>query len=329
MTRLSLAKYRFHCRALTPIVLPRYAGSTWRGAFGHALRRTVCVTGKPECGDCLLRRNCAYSYLFETPPPDEARMLRKYPAAPHPFMIHPEASHGARYQEGDAFTVDLSLIGRGNAQLPYVVHGWQVMGGQGVGQGRGQFNLETVSQQDQDGSWQGIYRHGTGRLNPLSAASVAEMPKPGGLWSLIFETPVRIQHQEHLMGPDAFQFRGFLAALLRRLSLLCYFHGETVMEIDFRGLLEQAETIRPKATTLHWYDWERYSNRQKTRMRMGGLLGKVVFEGSDLSPFWPWLVAGQRFHVGKGAVMGLGGYRLAPATASQPSQSREAPEEAT
>jgi hypothetical protein len=43
---------------------------------------------------------------------------------------------------------------------------------------------------------------------------------------------------------------------------------------------------------------------------MGGLTGEITFADSDLEPFWPWLWLGQWTHAGKGAVMGLGGYRL-------------------
>ena len=37
-------RYRFRFRVMTPLVLPDYAGSMIRGAFGRALRKTVCMT---------------------------------------------------------------------------------------------------------------------------------------------------------------------------------------------------------------------------------------------------------------------------------------------
>ncbi|MEZ5581405.1 MAG: CRISPR system precrRNA processing endoribonuclease RAMP protein Cas6 [Candidatus Competibacteraceae bacterium] len=42
----------------------------------------------------------------------------------------------------------------------------------------------------------------------------------------------------------------------------------------------------------------------------GGIIGELTLTGDKLAPFWPYLWLGQWTHVGKGAVMGLGQYRL-------------------
>lgn len=306
---IPFARYRFYCRAVEALGFPRYAGSTWRGAFGYALKRTVCVTRLRDCRECLLWRSCAYSYLFETPPPKGAVMLRKYPAAPHPFLIHPEATNAHRYEAGEAFSVDLTLIGRAVSQLPYVIHALCQAGTYGIGQGRGRFALEQVGQYVLGEGIQLVYSVG-GNLSAFPAQAPIAPKVPDGICTLVLTTPLRIQHQERLMGEEDFSFRGVIAALFRRLSLLSYFHGDGPIIADFRSLLAQAETVHPVLAELSWYDWERYSNRQKTYMRMGGLIGQVSFEGRQLAPFWPWLWVGQAVHVGKGAVMGLGGYRI-------------------
>ncbi|MFQ5903237.1 MAG: CRISPR system precrRNA processing endoribonuclease RAMP protein Cas6 [Candidatus Binatia bacterium] len=56
-----------------------------------------------------------------------------------------------------------------------------------------------------------------------------------------------------------------------------------------------------------WHGWERYSARQDTRMKMGGFVGKVEYQG-EVSGFIPLLRLGQRIHVGKGTGFGLGRY---------------------
>ena len=71
-----------------------------------------------------------------------------------------------------------------------------------------------------------------------------------------------------------------------------------------------ADAVPLIAVRLRWYDWSRYSSRQQTTVPMGGLVGTIELAGDGLEPFWPYLWLGQWTHAGKGAVMGLGGYRI-------------------
>ena len=78
----------------------------------------------------------------------------------------------------------------------------------------------------------------------------------------------------------------------RRISLLSYFHcGHRRDDLGFKDLIEQAGHIKIVKRVLYWHDWERYSNRQETRMKMGGFMGEYV-------------------HVGKGCSFGLGRYGI-------------------
>lgn len=116
---LPLALYRFHFRAVDAISLPPYAGSAWRGVFGTALKHSVCVTREKDCAGCMLYRSCAYPYLFETPPNPEAQRMRKYRAAPHPYVLRPGVEAECRIPAGGPLSVDLALFGRGNTFLPF------------------------------------------------------------------------------------------------------------------------------------------------------------------------------------------------------------------
>ncbi len=84
---LPISEFRFEFHQEERTTLPTFAGSTWRGAFGHALKCTVCVVRDTACTDCMLYRSCAYPYIFETPPPPDAAKMRHYTNAPHPFVL--------------------------------------------------------------------------------------------------------------------------------------------------------------------------------------------------------------------------------------------------
>lgn len=107
----------------------------------------------------------------------------------------------------------------------------------------------------------------------------------------------------------ALEFHILIRNLLRHISLLSYFHCEKELDLDYKGLIEKSQEIKIKKSDLRWYDWERYSNRQETRMMMGGFIGSITLEG-NFEPFLPFLLLGEYLHVGKGTSFGLGKYEI-------------------
>jgi CRISPR-associated endoribonuclease Cas6 len=306
---LPLARYRLRFKPSGEGRLPAYAGSAWRGALGHALKKTVCVTSLKSCPPCLLYRCCPYPYIFETPPPLTAQKMRKYTAAPHPFVLEPP--HEA---ENELHQVGLTMIGRGNAYLPYVVHAFQRVGEQGLGKGRVPMKLIDVRQAEpaDTDTWVPIYEPG-GTLKP-HPPGVPSVPGAPSAIRLRFQTPLRLQRDERLVTPETFRFSDLFGPLLRRVSMLTYFHTDTPLETDFAGLMQQARRVEPREVKLAWKDWTRYSARQKTEMQMGGLVGEITIDLAEASPLWPYLWLGQWVHAGKGTSMGLGRYTIQPAS---------------
>ncbi|MDD3581799.1 MAG: CRISPR-associated protein Cas6, partial [Desulfobacca sp.] len=146
-------KYRFHSILDSDAILPPYKGSTFRGVFGVALKKVVCVLQNQECQDCLLRDHCVYFQVFETPraPGPDAAAVKK-PSPPHPFVIEPPLSVETHLHRGQSFDFGLILFGPANEQLPYFVYAFEQMGRIGIGQKingqRGQFRLITISSDD-------------------------------------------------------------------------------------------------------------------------------------------------------------------------------------
>ena len=124
---------------------------------------------------------------------------------------------------------------------------------------------------------------------------------------LHFVTPTRLKF-EGTLSPKL-EFHILIRNLLRRISLLSYFHCGEELTLDFKGLIESSKGIEVEKEDLTWFDWERYSNRQETRMKLGGFAGEVTFRGG-FDAFMPFLLLGQYIHVGKGTSFGLGKYRI-------------------
>ena len=341
-----VGKFRFVIEPTEPVVLPEYKGSALRGGFGHAFKRAVCVVRHGECDRCLVRSQCPYQYVFETPPPSDTEMLRKYPAAPHPFVIEPPLDGRRAYTAGDRLEFGITLIGRGIDYLPYFIVSFEELGRTGLGHARGKFRVAEVFGETQNGGperWSQIYAGDQKRLRDdfriRSGAEITglsqwkiedsrskskESESAGEIAgddlssaspilnsqfqiSIHFLTPTRLKFENALTSD--LEFHILIRNLLRRLSALSYFHCGRRLDLDFRGLVHRAQQVETFSRGLQWMDWQRYSARQQTTLLMGGLVGTATFRGL-LTEFLPLLHLGELIHVGKGTVFGLGLYDL-------------------
>lgn len=76
--------------------------------------------------------------------------------------------------------------------------------------------------------------------------------------------------------------RALLVTLARRCQLLMDTQlGPGAPQLDFAALAAQAEAIRLDASGLRWFNWARYSSRQRQAMNLGGLLGTLHLHGQQ------------------------------------------------
>lgn len=286
-----------------------YLGSAWRGAFGHALKQTVCVTRLADCGACALLDSCTYPSIFESRTPPDAEKLRRYPHTPNPYVLEP-ADH-CYDLGGETVNLGVTLFGRANGQIPHIVEALKLAGRGGLTAQRVKLDLLDVQAErsDRGDDWQAAHDLGDGLgANPSELAPPAPSAIKIQLISLL-----RMRRNERLVGVSEFDFRAFAANLLRRLSLLTHFFGDAPWETDFAGLLRQAESIPVANSNLSWREGSRHSSRQGGKVPMGGLTGAFELESPKLALFWPYIWLGQWTHIGKGCTMGLGRYVVKPA----------------
>ena len=106
-------------------------------------------------------------------------------------------------------------------------------------------------------------------------------------------------------------FSILMQRLLERAECLgLLYHRDATLDGETkRGLIDRARAIEITSHDLYWDDWSRYSGRQHTWMKFGGLLGEITYRG-DLTPFLPWLALGEWMHVGGKTSFGLGRYEI-------------------
>lgn len=307
-TGLTYGCYTFRCRFDEPAVLPEYKGSTMRGAFGLALKKVVCALKNRECGDCVLRRRCLYTRVFETPMAMEPPEGLRGNAPPHPFVIEPPVIRKQDFSAGECLDCNLILLGEVNQSLPYFIYAFEQVGKIGLGKKvngrRAGFRLEGVREADRT-----IYTDAEATIRVGEMARVLKIPEVNRFSDdmmrveMTLETPLRVKF-DNRFNTDL-PFHVVVRALLRRISSLfiCYVGAEP--ELDYKGLLDRAEGVRIVESRLRWHNWDRYSNRQQQKMPLGGLMGEVTYEGR-LGEFLPLMEIGARVHIGKNTSFGLG-----------------------
>ncbi len=290
-----------------------FAGSAWRGALGHALKRMVCVMRLRPCAGCPLEFSCPYPSIFEARPPPDARKMRRYERIPQPFVLDPLTPVPCTLAPGDPFRLRLVLVGRASRSAVYVLKALEEGAARGVGIGFGRLRLASIRRHSPRGA---AARSDGGALS-LEPEPVPIPERPQRV-RVVLERPLRLAQDGRLLGPERFRPYPFLMALLRRVSMLSEFYGEGPLEVDFRALKEEARRVEAGAVDLTWREQKRRSARQGGMLRMGGIVGSFTLDLDRAPDFWPFLWLGQKLHLGKGASMGLGRYRLEGGPAGLP-----------
>jgi len=223
---------------------------------------------------------------------------------------------------GDQLTFGLMLMGRATEYMPYVVYAVSEMARHGLGADRGRFELSEVALIDEHGAAQKIYSgetqrlavpgQATKRLSDLISRRLEQLAATDGFSTgtigLRFMTPTRIRVEGDLQVGLSFEL--LARNLLRRVSLLAAVHGQAPLAVDYRRLIDLAGSVKTHSLSLRWWDWERYSNRQQTKVSLGGFVGEICFAGDALGEFLPLIAAGEILHIGTGTSFGLGKYRM-------------------
>lgn len=321
----TLTTYRLTLSAHDLMRFPPFKGSALRGGFGHAFKSIICAE-LDECGKyCSLGNACAYGYIFETSPPEEAEALRNFGDIPRPFIIEPPLDRQTDYAPGETLTFQLKLIGHAADFLTYFTLAFRELGRRGLGvalerpglgKKRGRFRLTRIEAVNPlSGTQQTVFDQAERnriqlRSLPVDSATITTHAAtlPTDRITLNFLTPTRLKHRGRWVneGPP---FQALIKVLLSRTSSLSYFHCGQRLDVDFRGLIDRAAEVKTARCQTHWEDWSRFSGRQKQRVEMGGLVGRVTYAG-DLGGYLPLLALGELIHVGKGTIFGNGQYEI-------------------
>ena len=287
-----ISRYQVKFQAQENIQLPKYAGSTLRGAFGHALKSMACLTASRNKGVCHCEpvERCLYRQLFDPPKKALKYQDRLQDIAP-PFVIEAH-SLPEQIQKGERATFYTVIIGHFAHQQQIMIQlAWQRALAEGIGQ-----NLSKGGEQSR-----------------LISFNLCDQPKQqmDHLTTVRLDlfTHARLQHRGQFLNPQSFNLTHFAQALVRRYLSLVETYSD--IELNKDDLIQlNDEVLQLKGShQLEWINWSRYSSRQKQKMNLDGLMGSITLENVSERLFY-YLYLGQWLHVGKGCVFGLGQYTL-------------------
>lgn len=332
----SLARFRFELEPENRLALhPRNPGNSLRGAFGATFKRLVCPTPTDCREHCRLKAACPYGQIFEPSPPPGSDRLSLNQDIPRPFILRPPHGSHAVAEPGGVLTFELILIGRAADYLPYFLVTFRELEQQGIGVGRGRYELKRVVQVNllaasrdplsakaDDGqriAGNGgleIYSSKDQLVRPLphrltfedcrSLASALLTPHTSRL-TIRFVTPTHLKANSTIVSrPD---FHHLIKRLRDRINALAHFYCGDALDLDHKAFGERAEKVRTVDCRTRWEDRDRRSWKTGQAHDMGGFIGDVTYEG-DLEEFLPLLILGQFTHVGKYAVWGNGQYEV-------------------
>ena len=303
---MQFGKYQFKCTLLRDAYLPSYKGSTFRGGFGSALKKVSCTVRHGECPNCLLAERCLYARTFEDIK-KQSQPAGRIAQPPRPYIIQPPLETKCHYDKGDSFDFNLLLFGETNEYLPYFIYAFEAMGktglGKKIGGQRAIYILDSVELNNQQ-----IYSSSDQQLTADDRGFDLQLNKPSsvleeGKLLLTIKTPLRLKFDNHFQ--EKLPFSLLVRAMLRRISSLFETYDNGEPQLDYRGLVERTKQIETCQDDLHWFDWQRYSNRQEAKMLMGGMIGSITYQGK-IGEYLPLLELCRELHLGKQTAFGLG-----------------------
>lgn len=255
--------------------LPFFAGSMVRGAFGPALKQTVCVNPSYECKDCFAANSCLFYQFYEK--------------ANHPHTYRFEVELDPK-----KYAFSLLLFNHAATQLPYVLSTLERMLTKiGLGSDRRRYDNFTIHCNDVL-----IYNGGSYDMSQVQLQKFSYTPLEENL-TLRFLTPLRIKSQNEFLKTTP------------TLTQLLYSIRNRYEELSGNGRakLGYEPSFHQRFARTSFLDLTRYSSRQESKLGIGGIMGEIGYSGVD-EESRRLLRLGELIGIGKQAVFGLGKIKL-------------------
>lgn len=252
---------------------PQYfVGSMIRGALGYSLKKVVCINPSFICKDCFASTNCLYYDFFE-----RKNSYHKYRLD---FSL-----------DSELFEFGIYLYDDAKEKLPYIISALhKLFTENGLGKDRikpKEFFFYINGKTVYDGK---EFKIPQKYINSFQS----DIYSPDIKLNLL--SPLRIKKDNKFVGVNEFDLIDVLNSIYQRYLKLT---NQKSSKLPFEP------NYKIETKDMHWKQLTRYSNRQKTKMNMDGLMGTITIRNIDKQSY-KLLKIGEIIGAGKQTVMGLG-----------------------
>jgi len=251
---------------------PYFIGSQLRGALGYCLKKVTCINPSFKCEDCFATNNCLYYEFYE-----QKDIFHKYR---FDFEL------GKDYYDFNFYLFDDSA-----QKLPYVISAFHMMLTQnGLGKNRTTYKNFDMYVNDKL-----CIENGKIKL-PKDFIKTFQIDKICQDITLRFQTPLRLKKNNSFIRIADIELSDLVNSIYQR-QMKILGRGNKKFPYEIQG-----EIINKN---LKFKELTRLSNRQKTTMNLGGLVGDIKIKNLNKESY-EVLKVGELLGVGKQTVFGLG-----------------------
>jgi len=228
---------------------PFFIGSMIRGALGNALKDIVCINPSFNCSDCFAKDNCLYYEFYE-----EKNRFLNYRLD---YTLSPKKVDFNIYLFNDAIS-----------KYPYILSAIEKLFTQkGLGVKREttkDFKIYIDNNLIYDKEFKNI------QIEPKEP----QLDSYCQVLKLKLVTPLRLKRAGRFLKPDNLDIKDILISILGK---------KAFFENSEKEHIEQFPTVVMK--DLKFIDLTRYSNRQKTKMKIGGVVGEMIISNLNAQTY--------------------------------------------
>ena len=252
--------------------VPYFIGSQIRGAFGYSLKKTVCINPSYKCDNCFASDRCLYYQFYE-----QKNVFHKY---------------RLDFKLGSlCYDFSLYLFDKDTHQLPYIISALHTMLTKvGLTKDRITYKKFDIYINDEKSLIDDKIELPKNTIKTFQIDNICQ----DIILNLV--TPLRMKKNNKYIRDDNIELKDIINSIYQR-QMKILGNGYRKFPFKIKGNIVLKE--------INYKELTRRSNRQKTTMNLGGIMGKIKIENLN-KECYEVLKVGELIGVGKSTVFGLG-----------------------